>query len=163
LGVGFRFQVSGSRFQVSGSRLQVASLMSWVTGWIFLVTMMACESSDPQEQIPAVIVNETINVTNLQYQNLQFVGGHVAIEGGVRGIIIYRASTTEYRAFERNCSFEPLNTCARVEVDGSNFFMVDPCCSSTFDFQGFPTGGPASLPLRKYVTLLDGNFLTITN
>ena len=130
---------------------------------LVLLVMVACESSDPQDQIPPAIVNETINVTNQQYQNLQFVGGHVAIAGGVRGIIIYRASTNEYRAFERNCSFEPLNTCARVEVDGSNLFMVDSCCTSTFDFHGFPTGGPASLPLREYLTLLDGNFLTITN
>lgn len=125
--------------------------------------LFSCESTDPQDQIPAVIVNETINITNQQYLNLQFVGGHVNINGGVRGITIYRASTNEYRAFERNCSFEPLNTCARVEVDGSGFFFIDPCCSSTFDFQGFPTGGPASLPLREYLTLLDGNFLTITN
>lgn len=125
--------------------------------------LSSCESSDPQDQIPAAIVNETINITNQQYQNLQFIGGHVNIEGGVRGIIIYRASSNEYRAFERNCSFEPLNSCARVEVDGSSLFLTDPCCSSTFDFQGFPTGGPASLPLRKYLTLLDGNFLTITN
>ena len=110
-----------------------------------------------------VIVNETINLTNQQYLNLQFVGGHVNIDGGVRGIIIYRASENEYRAFERNCSFEPLNTCARVEVDGSGFFLVDPCCSSNFDWNGFPTGGPASLPLRQYLTLRQGDFLTITN
>lgn len=131
-------------------------------GMISLV-LFTCESSEPEDQIPLALVSETINLTNQQYLNLQFNGGHVNIDGGVRGIIIYRVSETEYRAFERNCSFEPLNTCARVEVDGSNLFMIDTCCSSTFDFNGFPTGGPATLPLRQYQTLLQGNFLTITN
>ena len=130
--------------------------------WILMV-LSACESSDPEEQIPVAIVNETINLTNQQYINLQFVGGHVNIPGGVRGISIYRASTEEYRAFERNCSYQPLNTCARIEVDGSGLFFIDTCCSSTFNFDGFPTGGPASLPLRQYTALVDGNFLTIVN
>lgn len=129
----------------------------------FFCLLAGCESSSPEEQIPVAIVDETINLTNQQYLNLQFVGGHVNIDGGVRGIIIYRASTMEYRAFERNCSFEPLNTCARVEVDGSGLFFIDPCCSSTFNFDGFPSGGPASLPLRQYIALLDGNTLRIVN
>lgn len=133
-------------------------------GFIFLFSLLiACESTGPEDQIPAAIVNETINLTNQQYQNLQFVGGHTSISGGVRGIIIYRATTDEYRAFERNCSFEPLNTCAQVEVEGSGLFMIDTCCTSTFNFDGFPTGGPASLPLRQYPVLLQGNFLTIAN
>jgi hypothetical protein len=125
--------------------------------------LMSCETTGPEDQIPAAIVDETINVTNQQYLSLQFVGGHVAIAGGVRGIIIYRASQKEYRAFERNCSFEPLNACARVEVDGSGLFLIDTCCASTFSFEGFPTGGPATLPLRLYNTILQGDLLRIIN
>jgi len=135
----------------------------WLGLMAFCHCLIACESSAPEEQIPIAIVDETINLTNQQYLNLQFDGGNVSIDGGVRGIIIYRFSSNDYRAFERNCSFEPLNTCARVEVDGSNLFLVDSCCTSTFDFNGFPTGGPASLPLRQYTTLLDGNTLRIVN
>lgn len=133
--------------------------------WIGVVCLMvgSCDNTDPEDEIPFALVNETINLTNQQYLNLQFNRGHVNIDGGVRGITIYRVSETEYRAFERNCSFEPLNTCARVEVDGSGLYLIDSCCSSSFDFNGFPTGGPATLPLRQYLTLLQGNFLTITN
>ena len=131
--------------------------------FFFGFLLIGCESSDPEDQIPLAIVNETINLTNQQYLNLQFVGGHVNISGGVRGIILYHASNNEYRAFERNCSFEALNNCARVEVDGSGLFLIDTCCVSTFSFDGFPTGGPAGLPLRLYNTILEGNLLTITN
>lgn len=131
--------------------------------FFFFFLLIGCESSDPEDQIPMAIVNETINLTNQQYLNLQFVGGHVNISGGVRGIVLYHASNNEYRAFERNCSFEPLNNCAKVEVDGSGLFLIDTCCASTFNFDGFPTGGPAGLPLRLYNTILEGNLLTITN
>ncbi len=134
-----------------------------ISAVVYLFLLAACENSGPEDQIPGAIVNETINLTNQQYLSLQFVGGHADINGGVRGIIVYHAPNNEYRAFERNCSYDPLNTCARVEVDGSGLFLVDSCCSSTFNFDGFPTGGPAGLPLRLYNTILQGNILTITN
>lgn len=130
---------------------------------LVLVLMWACDGTDIEDQIPPAIVSETINLTNQQYQSLQFIGGTVNIQGGVRGILIYRATTDEYRAFERNCSYQPLDACAQVEVEASGLFMIDSCCSSTFNFDGFPTGGPASLPLRIYNTSLQGDFLVITN
>lgn len=139
------------------SRLRITSVC------FLLWPLIACESSGPEDQIPFALVNIEIDLRNQQYLDLQFSNGHVNIEGGVRGITIYRASTDEYRAFERNCSFQPLDSCAQVEMDDSGLFFIDPCCSSTFDFNGFPTGGPASLPLRQYTTVLDGNFLIIAN
>jgi len=48
-------------------------------------------------------------------------------------------------------------------VDQSTLFLIDTCCNSTFDFNGFPTGGPATLPLRQYKTFLNLNLLTITS
>ena len=128
-----------------------------------LILLGACDSEELQDQIPPAIVNETINLTNQQFLNLQFIGGTATIPGGVRGIIIYRATIDEYRALERNCSYQPLESCAQVEVESSGLFLIDSCCTSTFNFDGFPTGGPATLPLRLYNTSLQGNFLVITN
>lgn len=129
-----------------------------------LLLLGACGDEVPVVDIPQALVNVQINLNNFQYQALQVNGGWVYEPGGVRGLIIYRQSATIYRAFERNCTFEPRNTCARVEVDPSNLFMVDPCCSSTFSFpEGIPTGGPAPAPLREYNTILDGTFLFVQN
>ena len=126
--------------------------------------LWACSENLPEDEIPIAIVNRTINLTNQQYLPLQLVGGHIELnDEGVRGIVIYRQDQNTYRAFERNCSYQPLDSCARVEVEASGFFMIDNCCSSTFDFNGFPTGGPATLPLREYFTVRDGIFLTISN
>ena len=128
-----------------------------------MLVWQACDDNMIEDGIPQVIVNETINLSNYQYQALGVVGGFVYIKSGVRGIIIYRQSANNYLAIERNCTFQPLDACADVSVDQSTLFLVDSCCNSTFDFNGFPTGGPASLQLRQYKTILNGNYLTITN
>jgi len=128
-----------------------------------ILLLQACDNQAIEDGIPLVIVNETINLNNYQYQSLNFIGGYAYLNAGVRGIIIYRQSLNEYIAIERNCTFKPLDKCADVSVDQSTLFLLDSCCNSTFDFNGFPTGGPASLPLRQYRTILNANLLTITN
>ena len=86
------------------------------------------------------------------------------IDGGVRGIILYRESSTLYHAYERNCTYLPNEACATINVDISELFLIDPCCNSTFELiTGYPTGGPAYFPLQKYRVLLDGSLLTITD
>jgi hypothetical protein len=128
-----------------------------------ILVFQACNDQSIEDGIPIVIVNETINLNNYQYQSLNLIGGFAYLNAGVRGIIIYRQSLDQFTAIERNCTFQPLSECADVSVDKSTLFLIDSCCNSTFDFNGFPTGGPATLPLRQYRTILNENFLTITN
>jgi len=128
-----------------------------------ILFFQACDDQTIEDGIPIVIVNETINLNNFQYQSLNLIGGYAYLNAGVRGIIIYRQSLDQFAAIERNCTFQPLSECADVSVDKSTLFLIDSCCNSTFDFNGFPTGGPATLPLRQYRTILNDNLLTITN
>ena len=105
----------------------------------------------------------TINLNLPEYQSLRS-NGWTYVEGGVRGIILYRKDQSTYMAYERNCSFQPNEACATVDVHISNLYMTDPCCNSTFEFAtGQPTGGAAWRPLRQYETLLSGSNLTITD
>jgi hypothetical protein len=122
-----------------------------------------CKEDIYLDEIPIVYVEEIINLNNFEYSQLNNIGGFVYIEGGIRGIIIYRKSLDKYLAFEQNCPYQPYDECALVKVDQSTLFMVDSCCSSTFDFEGYPTGGPARVPMRQYRTFLDQNLLTITS
>ena len=127
--------------------------------------LLSCDSTLPDDPIPYVsFQNIEINLTNLQYQDLN-TKGYMKIDGGVKGIIIYKDPfESKYSAYERNCSYEPYSDCATVEIDDSGLFMIDPCCNSQFNFEnGFPIGGPANAPLRKYRTILNGNFLVITD
>ncbi len=128
-------------------------------------TLVNCEQTVDDIPIPFVDFQDiVINLSLPEYQALDIDKGSVLLNDGVRGIILYRESSTSYIAFERNCSFEPNSACATVKVHQSTFFMTDDCCGSNFSFQdGLPTSGPARSPLRIYETRLSGNTLTITD
>ncbi|WP_245326213.1 hypothetical protein [Hymenobacter wooponensis] len=125
--------------------------------------LAACNNSnDAQPQIPLAAVNELVVLTDQKNSNLRFDNGAIYINGGVKGIIVVRQNASSYLAFERNCPYQPLDTCARVKIDPF-VRLYDPCCKSQFSFQGQVQGGPATRNLRQYNTALSGNLLTITN
>ena len=121
--------------------------------------------SQADESIPFVTFSEiTMNLTFPEYRTLKSDGGFVEIDGGVRGIIVYRVDATTYMAYERNCPYRASEACAQVEVDLSKIFLIDRCCGSTFNFaDGYPMSGPASRPLRRYRTTLAGALLSISD
>lgn len=134
---------------------------------ILLCTLaFACSNDLTDDAIPFVSFNDIqINLALPHYVSLLSTGGSMAISnGGIRGIILYRLDSHTVLAFERNCSFQPLNACATVDVHSSRLYMQDVCCNSTFRFDdGAPAGGPAWRPLQQYATVLNGNTLTITD
>lgn len=135
--------------------------------FLFLLMLLASCSTEPvDDPIPMASFNDiVINLSLPEYLTLQQVQGNKLLNnGGVRGIILYRKASNTFVAYERNCSFQPNNACATVDVHSSGLFLTDPCCTSTFDFSdGNPTGGPAWRPLRKYRTQFQNNVLTITD
>lgn len=137
---------------------------------LILLTSIAflgsCDNQQFDSEIPFVAFPDIIiNLNSQQYLDLRNPLGYVEINGGLRGIIIFtNSSVNEYAAFERNCSYQPNNACAQIEVAGSGLSLEDQCCGSTFDVEfGNPSGGPATSPLRRYRTSLNGNILTITD
>lgn len=132
-------------------------------GWLSFFA--SCSPDMQDDPIPFVPFSPIVLNLNLpSYLALKSDGGHVVVDGGVRGIIVYRKSASEYLAFEQNCSYQPNNACAQVMVNASNLFMEDACCGSTFNFSaGSPTGGPAWRPLRQYRTSSVNTELSITD
>lgn len=130
-----------------------------------LLILGSCDNDQFNDQIPFVSFPDIIvNLKSQQYLSLQNQG-YVTINGGLRGIILHKTTFgDEYTAYERNCSYQPNDACALVDVALSGLSMEDQCCSSAFEFtQGNPIGGPATNPLRKYRTILNGDVLTITD
>jgi hypothetical protein len=115
-------------------------------------------SDDPIQYVSFqdIVINLTL------YSSLFSDGGTAYVNGGARGIILYRVNNLTYVAYERNCSYQPNDACATV--DGQPLDMKDSCCGSLFSYaDGKPTNGPAWRPLNKYQTSLSGNTLTITD
>ncbi|MFH0865281.1 MAG: hypothetical protein V1904_03755 [Bacteroidota bacterium] len=117
-----------------------------------------------EDEIPNAYVNFYIDVTSTQYIGLNNIGGYVYVTGGVRGIIIYRSSVDEFMAYERNCPYQPSNSCALVEVDNSAVIAVDSCCGSQFLLpDGSIIQGPATTMLKQYQAAFDGTILHVYN
>ena len=131
-----------------------------------LLLLGGCEDDfEDVPLLPADFPDVVINLSLPAYDDLQFDRGFVVIpDAGIRGIIVYRQSASEYTAFELNCSFQSNSASANVEVDPSGLSLVDRSCSSRFSVtNGVPIAGPARSPLRIYVSRLDGRILTVTD
>jgi nitrite reductase/ring-hydroxylating ferredoxin subunit len=125
-----------------------------------LIAIAACTPNDYDDPIPyAPFPDIALNLNLPQYIGLKTTGATLTVGGGVRGIIIYCRQPGDYAAYERNCSYHPNDACATVNVDASSLFLVDPCCSSTFDIAtGMPNGGVAVRPLAQYTTRFDVSY-----
>jgi hypothetical protein len=133
---------------------------------IIIVLLTGCSPRLSDDPIPyQPFQSLTLNLNLPDYLRLKTDGGFKEFGNlGIRGVIVYRKSATEYLAFEKNCSYQPNSACATVGVDISTLFLIDDCCHSTFALAtGEPTGGPAWRPLRQYQTILNGSDLTITD
>ena len=124
--------------------------------------MTTCKKD--KDEIPSVSVNILIDPNSTQYLELNAPGGYLYLTGGVRGIIVYRLSQNEFMAYERDCPYQPSNSCALVEVEASGLTLIDSCCGSKFIItDGSVIKGPANRSLKYYNNTYDGNMLHIYN
>lgn len=121
-------------------------------------------SKDEDSTIPLVTVNYTIHTNDPAYNAVSVPGTWMYINGGSRGIILYRASNSSFKAYDRHCTYDSGNSCATVYVESSNISAKDDCCGSQFLMtDGSILKNPASLPLKQYQTSFDGAVLRVYN
>jgi nitrite reductase/ring-hydroxylating ferredoxin subunit len=99
------------------------------------------------------------------YSNLNLgARGWEYFEGGYRGVVVFRNSAEEFRAYERSCTLEDCH--GRLEVDeASNVTIHGPKCGSNFlGYDGSPlSGSKAKRMLYSYCTFYDGERLWVNN
>ena len=128
-----------------------------------IVFVTSCNKEDPQQQgiIPNVYVNEIIYPNSIDYIP---PGGWMYVDAGYRGIIVFRFDQFTFAAYERTCPYDPHEDCAVVEVEIAGITAIDSCCMSRYTLiDGFPAGGPSTLPLKKYQTQFENETLHIIN
>ena len=138
------------------------SKLAFFLGVIWIVVGSGCKKEE--DTVPNVAVNIYLQTTDPDFNDLNAVGGWIYLTGGSRGILVYRFSMEEFKAFDRHCTYDPSSTCGVISVDQSGIIAVDSCCNSKFLItDGSVLEGPASLPLKPYQTYFDGVSLRIYN
>jgi len=130
--------------------------------FLLLFLPLSCDK-ESENPVPLVAVNFTINTESIQYIELNTIGGWAYFTGGFRGIIVYRHSFDEFKAFDRACPYHPYEPEAIVRVFEPPL-ALDTLCGSTFLLiDGSVVKGPAKHPLRQYPTYYNPPFLQVTN
>lgn len=114
-----------------------------------------------QNPVPFVPVDVTIDIQLPSYSNLQGVGGWTYLNGGSRGIIVYRKGIDEFVAFDRHSPADVSGTCPLpLYPDSQNFLQLkDSCNNAVFSlYDGSPVSN-SIYGLRQYATQFNGNNL----
>ena len=128
-----------------------------------LFILSTCNTKD--DYIQEVYVDIIVDLNLPEYSNLQASGNSIFIEGGVEGIIIYHGVGSDYKVYDRNCSYESSLSCSQIDSINATLAYCD-CCTSVFllDQDGTPANKPALLPLKSYNwSLKNNNLLRIFN
>ncbi|HHZ63903.1 MAG TPA: hypothetical protein EYN38_03225 [Flavobacteriales bacterium] len=127
-----------------------------------LIITNGCKKDE--DVVPSVEVNIYIYTTDAEFADLNAVGGWIYLTGGAQGIVVYRLSQDEFMAYDRNCTYQPNESGAIIEVEPSGITAVDNSCGSKFLLtDGSVLEGPAPDILKRYQTSFDGNLLRIYN
>jgi len=141
-----------------------------ISGFLFI----ACNKSD-DGRLPLPPLNITIDPNSTIYSEVNIVGGWMyldytdGVESPSRGVILYRASTDLFYAYERTPPFKPdsccNNTgtvCTALLVDNYFPFVMDTCTNSKYNIlSGSVVSGPSNRPLSMYYTEYYGDLLYI--
>lgn len=132
---------------------------------LFIVfCILSCERDDQNNLLPYVQVNETINLANPEFINLQVPGGWAYANGGIKGIVIYNINGSSFKAYERSCPHLLPSACSRMTVEQS-FKMKCHCDQSEFNIlNGTPLTQNINYVAKEYkVTIVSSSSLKITN
>jgi len=125
-----------------------------------LSLLFSCNSET--EQMPYQYFSPIyINLSEPSFFDLNTIGGHVMITGGVKGIAVYHESKDVFIAFERCCPYDP--ACGRVYYDENNGGLIDSCCNTEYSMilGGIVVSGPSTQQLRKYYTEYNSSTKTL--
>ncbi len=137
---------------------------------VVLFLFSYCNKDKDNDQVPYYYVSFKVYTNQAQYSELNSPGNSMILTSNVvgenqtpHGIIVYRLSGTEFKAYGRTCTNIPSNSCA-VNIDSTGVYAVCPCCGSKFLLlDGYPTSGKAEMPLVEYNTTFSNDILYVSS
>lgn len=119
-------------------------------------------------------VNQLVTITRdpmatdysiVDYHNSKYQKYSILNRTYGNGIILFRSSYYEYKAFDLTCTYRAFEDHCALTVEGREYLPICPCCKSVFILtaDGLPSkGSNASIPLMRYNVSSDGLKLIIT-
>ncbi len=108
-------------------------------------------------------VNLYLNLDQPSNFNLTAVGGYIYVDGGSKGIIVYR-DIDGYRAYERHSPHKSTESCSLVSVDSTGIYGVEGCDQIKYYLtDGTVATGNSSIPLLQYQTRESQGILQVFN
>ncbi len=125
-----------------------------------LLVAFSCKKKDAYP-IPSVPFDFTIDLSLPSYQDLNGTGGWAYVNGGIKGIIVYRQSYDVFVAWERQSPEDPENSCSSgLVTNADNFLQLDdPCSDARFSLYDGSALANSKWGLRKYQASWDGSNL----
>lgn len=136
-------------------------MKTFILSIISLLLISSKCQKNQNDILPNIPFDITIDLNLPSYNELTGVGGWAYLNGGSRGIIIYRRAIDEFIAFDRHSPADPAGTCfLPLFPDATNFLVLkDTCNNATFSlYDGSPMTN-SEYGLRQYATQYNGNNL----
>ncbi len=135
---------------------------------IFAVSMAifvtSCNKKPYNPNQPNVDINFTIYPNTLEYQELNTVGGWLYVTAPLPsyGIIIYRYTLNEFKAYERKAPNSPY-ACANNRLIVDFPFVLDTCINYKYSILDGSIIEGTGYNLIEYFTEFDGSALRVYN
>lgn len=135
---------------------------------LFLAALVSCKSNDdlqdenPFLNVPPVNVSLSLNLP--QYDALKFPGNSVAVNGGVRGIVVYNVNNDLYTAFDLSDPNHLPSDCSGMTVSGAAASC--PCTNDDNSYNlvtGEHATTPNAYPMVFYRARRSGNTIVVSN
>ena len=128
---------------------------------LLLLVFFGCESTDDNRRCD-IINNQTINLANPQFIDLQVPGGWAYANGSVKGLVIYNFGNN-FKAFSRECPAD--KTCTEAMTMLNDIKLVCSCDDSEYSIlDGSPQTPGFNMSVCEFqVYKTSGSILNITN
>ncbi|MGO3184006.1 MAG: hypothetical protein ACTIJ9_14360 [Aequorivita sp.] len=136
---------------------------------ITFVVLSCSKSDDKLDRNPFLtdpLVNLNLNLNLPEYNSLKFPGSSVVTGQGIKGIVVFCVSETQYFAFDLSDPNHVPSECSRMEVNGP--IATCPCENDDNEYNivnfGRHTSEPdTKYPMQQYRAERNGNNIIISN
>lgn len=127
--------------------------------FLAVILLFSCKGTR-KNPVPNIPFDLTINISLPAYIDLQNVGSYSYVDGGSKGIIVYRVSIDQFVAFDRHSPADGSFNCGQpLTPTSANFLeLSDSCSNARFSLLDGSAIQGSDVGLRQYMTFFDGSY-----